>query len=389
MGDEVDSPTARRRASVRHGGGGGLQQGQRAHFADANLPMAAKAVQLGGRHSNTNTSGAAYEEERLQTMRRRNRDYVLRQKRRSKHADRHEQFLAARYLELCTDYKEMRCADRQKQLRYVGNKSTASGKEALPSGIEGSESSQKPLPEKADDDDEEGIVEEICSDMDASGEEGTGSVLELAADAGKFTEAAGQARQRRHAVFTRARKKQLAEAIALVPHDEKSITQEAHERFQGLQRSKEGIEILDAGSQNQKELREALLRYDADAVEIAKKKEVEEGVVEELLSEDALDVGFSPYVSEKILARRFRFRMIHNTASQVSQFRMDMSTKIEEAAVTPGYRSAQRDDSIAASASPARSQWIRKTQAARTRTSSSAPRIRRDIVRAAKIQAFP
>jgi len=106
---------------------------------------------------------------------------------------------------------------------------------------------------------------------------------------------------------------------------QKSIMQEAQEKFQGLCRSADGRQILQSGSKHQKQYREALMRGDPAIVELA---EQEVNSAEDEVKEAEEDQGQNPAVSERLLLRRSRLRTMHQIAAQVLESKKRMSNSI-------------------------------------------------------------
>lgn len=113
---------------------------------------------------------------------------------------------------------------------------------------------------------------------------------------------------------------------------EKSIVQQAQERFQGLNWSADGREILANGTRTQRRTREALVKGDPSAVERAEKDVAESGEEEQ---EAEVQEREPEAASQRHMAQRYRLKMMHQVASQVLQCRKTMSINFMESLGSP------------------------------------------------------
>jgi hypothetical protein len=112
---------------------------------------------------------------------------------------------------------------------------------------------------------------------------------------------------------------------------DKSIMQQAQEQFQGLCRSSDGRAILELGTKQQRTHREALLRGDLHAVERAE-QEAEENAREEEQEVEDLE---QPTVTNKHMARRYRYRIMHRITSQALRCRKKMTSQMNHSFMSP------------------------------------------------------
>lgn len=128
----------------------------------------------------------------------------------------------------------------------------------------------------------------------------------------------------------RTRKKKREEAATprgiTVPQREKSIMQEVQEMCPGLNKSTDGREILAAGTRNEKQRREAMVRGDPIALQEVE-REANEMSTEE---EQEAEVQEQPTISNRHMARRYRLRMMHQITSQVLQCRKKMALNFQQ-----------------------------------------------------------
>lgn len=119
------------------------------------------------------------------------------------------------------------------------------------------------------------------------------------------------------------------------PQFEKSIMQQAQEQFQGLFRSDDGRAILGLGTKHQRMHREALVRLDPVAVEMAEHHAEENGRGEE--EHEAEDLQ-QPTISNENghLVRKYRLRGMRQITSQVLQCRRKMAISLNTCGLSHG-----------------------------------------------------
>lgn len=138
---------------------------------------------------------------------------------------------------------------------------------------------------------------------------------------------------------TTVRKKKTDEVAApprIASGLQKSIMQQAQEKFQGLCRSEDGRAILDLGTREEKRRRDALVKNDPKALERAK-QEADENGEEEQEAEDLGGVGGGDQsvIFNKHMASKHRLRMMQQVTSQVLQCRKKMANNIQKSFLSP------------------------------------------------------
>lgn len=134
----------------------------------------------------------------------------------------------------------------------------------------------------------------------------------------------------------------------------KSIVQEAQERIQGLYRSTEGREILEAAPRHKRMEREALVRGDHDAVKRAEVEEAMEGA--EAQAQEAAEEEHAP--PQRHLARRYRLRVMHHLKSQVLHCRTQIASSLASPRSPLGLAPQRVDSPLGLPGEPSRNSWM-------------------------------